>query len=95
MQPTYEDGAHLLAVRLPARFLRAGMPVVVEVSPDRYVVKRVHKVVDSKHLQLHSDNPATWSRYCDRPIEKSRVRGAVLWPRRRRCPDLQPPTSHG
>ncbi len=93
MEPTYGDGARLLALRLPARFLRAGMPVVVEVAPDRFIVKRVQQVLDSKHVRLCSDNTATWSRYCDRPMEKSQIRGAVFWPLRREPLNPQPSAS--
>ena len=78
MQPAFHDGDRVLTLRLPARFLRAGMPVVVRIRPDFYVVKRLGEVVDRQHIRLSSDNPDTYSSCCDGLIGKSQVVGAVV-----------------
>ncbi|NQX88214.1 MAG: S24/S26 family peptidase [Halioglobus sp.] len=80
MQPSYDDGALLLSLRVPNQLLQAGHTVVVRVPDNQYIVKRIREVVDSGHIRLSSDNPAISSIYCRGITDKSDVVGLVLWP---------------
>lgn len=78
MAPGLPNGALVLAVRLPRRWLRPGQRVVLE-TPDRAViVKRIEHIAAGQSLVLASDNPLTRSRYCDLPMRPRRVFGVVV-----------------
>ena len=78
MAPGLSNGALVLAIRLPRRWLQPGQCVVLE-TPDRSViVKRIEHIAPGQTLVLASDNPLTRSRYCDLPMRPRRVFGVVV-----------------
>ncbi|MEM8767553.1 MAG: S24/S26 family peptidase [Pseudomonadota bacterium] len=78
MAPDLSDGALVLAVRLPRRWLRSGQRVVLETQDGAVIVKRIEHVAGRHSLVLTSDNPLTRSRYCDLPLRPRRVFGVVI-----------------
>ncbi len=84
MSPTIPEGDRAVVVALPRFLLRAGMVVVLEAEKDFFIIKRIAAVLDNQTLRLCGDNNAATSRFCETPVEKSKVVGALLFRVRKR-----------